>query len=141
MADDLPAPDSPEITTRSRSRDARAPSTEASLTAFATSAPSPVEVRVEVAGHLLGEPGHVLQILPRGGEDGLRRAEVLEQQPLARRPDAGQLVHDRLGHRPVAAAPVVSDGEAVRLVADALEQLQLGRVVRPHDRHGVAWAG
>ena len=49
-------------------------------------------------------------------------------------PDARQLVHDRLGHRLVAPDPVVRDREPVRLVAHALEQLQLGRVVRQPQR-------
>ena len=45
-------------------------------------------------------------------------------------PTPGQLVEDRGGHRAVATDPVVGDREPVRLVADPLEQLQLGRVVR-----------
>ena len=49
--------------------------------------------------------------------------------PLARRADARQLVEHRARHRLVAPAAVELDREAVRLVAGALEQLQLGRVV------------
>ena len=53
-------------------------------------------------------------------------------QPLARRADAGQVVEHRARHRLVAPAAVELDREAVGLVADALEQLQLGRVVVEH---------
>ena len=45
-------------------------------------------------------------------------------------PMPGQVVEDRRRHRAVAARAVVGDREAVRLVAHALQQLQLGRVVR-----------
>src|SRR3954449_3695339 len=93
-----------------------------------------VEVGVELARDLLREAGDALELLARGAEYRLGGAEVLEQRALARRADPGQLVHDRLGHRPVAADAVVGDREAVRLVADALEQLERGRLVREHDR-------
>ena len=46
----------------------------------------------------------------------------LEQRPLADRPDAAQAVEDRARHRLVAAPAVEVEGEAVRLVADPLQQ-------------------
>ena len=61
-----------------------------------------------------------------------------EQRALARRADAGQLVEQRAGHRAVAAGAVVGDREAVRLVADALQQLQLGGRVVEHERRAAA---
>ena len=48
---------------------------------------------------------------------------MVQQRPLAGRPDAGQLVEDRGGHLLVAPGAVVGDREPVGLVADALEQL------------------
>ena len=87
---------------------------------------------VEVAADLGRHAGHALEVLARRGQHRLRRAEVLEQRALAGRADAGQPVEDRLRHRGVAAGAVVGDREAVRLVADALEQLQLRRVVGEH---------
>src|SRR4051812_10241102 len=131
MALDLPAPDSPEMTTRSSRLDKECSS--ASLTALAISATRLVEVGVKVAGDLLRETGDVLEVLSRGAEHRLGRAEVLQQGSLARRADARQLVHDRLGHRLVAAGTVMGDGKAVRLVAHPLQQLQLGRLVGQHD--------
>src|SRR5687768_8998892 len=88
-----------------------------------------VQVRVEVAGGLRRQPGHRLELLARRAERGLRRAEVLEQRALALGPDAGQAVEHGLGHLPVAALAVMGDREAMRLVAQALQELQLGRVV------------
>src|SRR6185503_6336783 len=44
-----------------------------------------------------------------------------------------------VGHRLVALAAVELDREAVRLVADTLEELQLDRVVRQSQRLAAAW--
>src|SRR4051794_30356591 len=94
----------------------------------------PVQVGVELARGLAGEAGDSLELLPRGPDDRLRRAEVVEQGALPRRPDAGQVVEQGRGHRAVAARAVVGDGEPVRLVAHALKELQRGRVVAEDDR-------
>src|SRR4051794_4421834 len=94
----------------------------------------PVQVGVELARGLAREPGDSLELLSRGADDGLGRAEVVEQGALPRRPDAGQVVEQGGGHRTVAARAVVGDGEAVRLVAHPLEELQRGRVVTQDDR-------
>src|SRR3954469_20984710 len=91
-------------------------------------------MRVQLARCLSGQARNGLELLAGGGDDGLRRAEVVEQRPLARRPDAGQLVEQRRGHRAVAPRAVMRYREAVRLVADALEELQRRRVVAEHDR-------
>src|SRR5215217_3791461 len=100
-------------------------------------APRLVQVGVEVPRHLLREPGDALELLPGGGQHGLGRAEVLQKRTLAGRPDAREVVHDRLRHGLVAADAVVGDGKAVGLVAYALEQLELRRLVREHDRVGL----
>ena len=80
---------------------------------------------------LARQAGDRLELLARGGEDRVGRAEVVEQRALARRADARQVVEDRGRHRLVAAHAVVGDREAVGLVADALQQLQRRRVVAP----------
>lgn len=84
---------------------------------------------MQVARELPGQSGHRFQLLPRGGEDRVRRTEVVEQGPFARGADPGKLVEDRRRHRSVAADPVVRDGEPVRLVAHALQELELRGVV------------
>src|SRR5262245_30924353 len=92
-----------------------------------TGRPSPdlVHVGVYVARDLARQPGHGLELLAAGAEEALGRPEVLQDAPLPGRADARQLVEDRARHRAVAAVAVELDGEPVRLVAHALQQLQL----------------
>src|SRR5207244_6283230 len=75
-----------------------------------------------------------LRRLACGREDPLRGAEVGEQGALARRPDARQLVEQRALHRAVAARAMVRESEAVGLVADPLQQLQLWRAMVERER-------
>ena len=62
--------------------------------------------------------------------DPLGRAEVAQQRAPPRRADALELVEHRLARPRVAPLAVEADGEAVRLVADALQELQARRVLR-----------
>ncbi len=66
--------------------------------------PARCRQRVDVACRLGRQAGNPLQLLARGGEDRVGRAEVGEQGALARRADAGQTVEQRAGHRAVASA-------------------------------------
>src|SRR5690349_8730191 len=75
-----------------------------------------VEIGVEITRGLRRQPRHRLELVARGAQHRLRRAEVLQQRALALRADAGQAVEHRLGHLAVAARAVVGDREAVRLV-------------------------
>jgi hypothetical protein len=49
---------------------------------------------------------------------------VLQQSALSHRAHAAQLIEDGMGHRTVPAAAVMLDREAMRLVADPLEEPQ-----------------
>ena len=100
--------------------------------------PGSVHLAVEVPGELARDARHGFELLGGGGEDRVRGAEVREQRPLARRADARQLVEDRGGHRVIAPLAVVGDREPVRFVAQPLQQLQLGRVVRERERRRAA---
>src|SRR5690606_8437119 len=60
----------------------------------------------------------------RRARDGLRRAEVMQQGPLARRPDTHDLVERIAADVALALGPVGADGEAVRLVAQALDEME-----------------
>ena len=94
---------------------------------------------MDLPAYFARQAGHCLELLAGGGEETLRRPEVLEQRPLARGPDPGQLVEDRaLEHAAVAAAAVVVDREAVRLVADLLQQARGLRVGGEVERLGAA---
>src|SRR5438309_4637496 len=83
-----------------------------------------VQLGVDGAGRLRGYAGHAFQLLLRGGEKALRRSEVLQERAPACRPDALELVEDRRERARVAPLAVEADREPVRLVPDALQQLQ-----------------
>ena len=91
---------------------------------------------MDLPADLRGDAGNALQLLGRRLEQPLRRAEVLDQRSLASRADAGQCVEDRFAGLRIAAAAVEAEGEAVRLVADPLQELEAGRVALEDDRLG-----
>jgi len=72
------------------------------------------------ARRLLGKSGHRGQLVGTRGEEALGRAEVIEDRATPRRSHAAQLVEKRAERLVQAALPVVADGEAVSLVAQAL---------------------
>src|SRR5262249_16616718 len=64
------------------------------------------------------------QVGDRGALDGLERTEVMQQRPLARRPDAGNLLQSGLAQILGAARPMRTDGEAMRLIAQPLDKVE-----------------
>jgi len=64
------------------------------------------------------------QIRDRGALDRLERAEVVQQRPLSRRSDAGDLLQAGLAQIALAARPVRTDGETMRLVAQPLDKIE-----------------
>src|SRR3954451_9497709 len=94
------------------------------VTCFAIAASvGSVELLMDLAAYFARQTGHCLELLAGGGEEPLRRPEVLQQRPLPRRADTGELVEDRTAEQAaVAAAAMVVDREAVGLVADPLQQ-------------------
>src|SRR3954471_8777250 len=87
-----------------------------------------VQLRVNRPRRLCRNAGDPLELLLRRGDKALRGAEVLEQRAAAHRPDSLQLVEDRREGPRVPALPVKADREPVCLVANALQQLQAGRM-------------
>src|SRR5207302_8503918 len=81
---------------------------------------------------------NALELLLRGRDHALDRAEVLEERPAARRPDAFELVEEGGEAARLAPLPVEAEGEAVRLVAQTLQELKPRVVAREHDRLGPA---
>ena len=69
-------------------------------------------------------PGHGGDLLDRGVAHALDRAEDLEQLALALRPDAGQVVEGGADRPLRAQVAVVGDREPMRLVAQALDQVE-----------------
>src|SRR5581483_9033801 len=77
-----------------------------------------VQLGVDLPGCLSRDAGHALQLLRRGLEEPLRRAEVPEQRAAAHGADPLQLVEDRAERPRLASLPVEAEREAVRLIAD-----------------------
>ena len=69
-------------------------------------------------------PGVVIRSSRDGALDRLDGAEVVQERALAGRADAGDLVERVLHHLALALRPVRADGEAVRLVAQALDEVE-----------------
>ena len=64
------------------------------------------------------------QIGERGALDRLQRAEMMQQRALARRADAGDFLQAGLADVLLAARAVRADGEAMRLVAQPLDEIE-----------------
>src|SRR5260221_4023986 len=83
-----------------------------------------VEEVVDLGGGLGADPGPLGEIGRRRALDRLERAEMVEQGAFGGRADAGDLLQPRLAD--VAAAPdaVRADREAMRLVAQPLDEIE-----------------
>src|ERR1700731_5097238 len=64
------------------------------------------------------------QVGDRGALDGFQRAKVMQQRAFARRSDAGDLLQAGLAHVARPARPVRADGEAMRLIAQPLDEIE-----------------
>ena len=79
------------------------------------------------------DAGHRLELLDRGPANGPHAGEVGQRRLLACRPNARDPVELSVGVGATPQFAVVRDGEAVGLVADALEQIQPRRIGRQDD--------
>src|SRR5579871_5645100 len=75
-------------------------------------------------GHRAADPGHRLDIGHAGRRHRPGRAEMLQQGLLAARADAGDLVQRIDADRLAALLAMAAYGEAVRLVAQALQVVE-----------------
>src|SRR5207237_8506836 len=82
---------------------------------------------------------HLRDVQRGRGADALERAEVAEQRPLALLADAGNLLQHAAEVALAAQLAVEGDGEAVRLVAQPGEQMELAGVLPQHDRVLLPW--
>src|ERR1700754_3567749 len=89
---------------------------------------------MDLASELTGHPGHRFQLLATGAEKAVWGPEVAQQGSLPGRSDTADTVENRRGHRLIAATAVEGDREAVRLVADPLQQPQGVRSLLQQDR-------
>src|SRR5258708_2807928 len=79
---------------------------------------------VQLAGEFFAEAGGFGDLLRGGGAEFVERTEVREQRDAADRTEAGKIVENAFLDLPRAEIRVVGVGEAVRLIAQPLQQVQ-----------------
>src|SRR6266536_1702975 len=85
-----------------------------------------VEKLENLAGTLRAHPGNLAEVGDRGPLDLLQRSEVVQKRTLPRRSDAGDFLQAGLADVLFAQLAVRADHEAVRLVAQPLDEIQNG---------------
>ena len=85
-----------------------------------------MKVPVDALRKRSADPFDLCDVVDRGGLHAAQAAEVLDQRLPALGADPGDLVQHRGGARLAAPRAVPDDREAVRLVADRLDQVQPG---------------
>src|SRR5690349_3225652 len=85
-----------------------------------------MKVVIDLFGDRLADAGHGFEVGEAGRRDPLRRAEMEQQGALALAADARDLVQRRAGDVGGAPGPVGPDGEAMGLVAQALQVVEDG---------------
>src|SRR5260221_11212562 len=93
-----------------------------------------MQLLVDALGQGAADPLDASQILDTRSQHPLKSTEVLEEPLAPARPDRGNFFQARGGARLAAARAVPGDREAVRLVADLLDQVQRGMVGREPPR-------
>src|SRR5262249_44709278 len=88
-----------------------------------------VEEVVDALRGLGADAGHLLEVGERCAFDRLERPEVMQQRTLARRADAGDLLQAGVSNVALALLPMRADREAMRLVAQPLDEIQ-NRIAR-----------
>src|SRR5499427_11117296 len=83
-----------------------------------------VEEVVDLARGLGADPGHLGEIGQRRALDRLERPEMVEQRALASRADAGDFLQPCLADVAPAPDAVGTDREAMRLVAQPLDEIE-----------------
>src|SRR5947207_14841370 len=79
---------------------------------------------IDALGERTADAFHLGDVVDRRRLYAAQAAEVLDQCLAALRADAGNLIQHRGRARLAAASAVADDGEAVRLVADRLDEMQ-----------------
>src|SRR3954454_11153378 len=77
------------------------------------------------------DPRHLFEIGERRARNRLGGAETLQQRAISRRPDTPDLVERALGEFTCASCTMRADGEPMRLVAQALGEIER-RIARWH---------
>src|SRR4051812_26676295 len=93
-----------------------------------------MEVLIDLFRDRLADPRDLLEIGKPGPRDRPHRAEMMQQRLAPRRADAADLVELRAAERLLAACPVAADRETMRLVPQALQEVQHGVARIERDR-------
>src|SRR5476649_2804556 len=93
-----------------------------------------VELLVDAFGERAADAFHASQILDTRSQHALKSTEVLEEPLAAPRPHRGNLLEAGRRARLAAARAVARDREAVRLVADLLDEMQRRMIGRESPR-------
>src|SRR6185312_9567731 len=83
-----------------------------------------MEMVIDALRHRFADAVDALEIGEAGARDAARRAEMMQQRLLALAADAGNLVERRHADLLGAARAMRADGEAMRLVAQALQEVE-----------------
>src|SRR5690348_6786181 len=83
-----------------------------------------MEMIIDALRHRLADAVDALEVGEAGAGDAARRAEMMQQRLLALAADTGDLVERRDADLLGAARAMRADGEAMRLVAQALQEVQ-----------------
>src|SRR5262245_52383692 len=83
-----------------------------------------VEKVVDLAPGLRADTRHLAEIGWRGALDRFERPEMVKQRALAGRADAGDFLQARLADIPPPADAMRADREAMRLVAQPLDEIE-----------------
>src|SRR6516165_3139436 len=98
--------------------------------------PSLAHALIDGESDAVWQPRRCQQFLQGCRTDGVHPAELLDQARLAVGAQAGDVVENALGHSLAPALPVERDGEAVRLVAHPLQEVQRVGAAPQADRVG-----
>src|ERR1022692_4747319 len=93
-----------------------------------------LQVIVEPGGHVSGQPGQRRQLVERGLAQRVQGAELLEQAVTSRRAQSLDTLQSGGDHGLAPLGSMKADGEAVGLVAQALDQVETLRAALEHDR-------
>src|SRR5690606_13804872 len=83
-----------------------------------------VEVIINGARHGFGNTVYLHKVFHRSPAHGLRRTKMQEQSALARGAHADDLVERAFHHLLLAPGPMRTDGEAMRLVTQPLDEIE-----------------
>src|SRR5947209_14813147 len=97
-----------------------------------------LEKSLQIGGDLAAEAGYLGNLLDGCQPEALDGSELFEQDRLALLADAGEFIENAFGNLLQAQLGIIGVSEAVRFIADALQQFERARIVREPKRLALA---